>query len=103
MSKNLEVLDVLHNPRRNKDTAFTEKERDKYKLRGLLPPKIEDIETQAKRCLEQFNLHKSPLDKYIFLYSLKNRNETLFFYFLQNNLETVLPIVYTPTVGEACQ
>ena len=73
------------------------------KLKGLLPPKIEQIDKQFQRCLEQFGQFETPIEKYVYLQSLKERNETLFFYFVQKNFEKVLPIVYTPTVGEACQ
>eukprot|EP01132_Coremiostelium_polycephalum_P000887 gene887-1110_t len=84
-------------------TGFTVEERKQYGLRGLLPPKQESIQEQAARCFTQFNSFQTTLEKYVFLNCLRDRNETLFYYLLSNNLELMMPIVYTPTVGEACQ
>lgn len=86
----------------NKDTAFTQQERHQYNLRGLLPYRVETIEQQAERALFQFQSKTTPLEKYVYLQSLRNRNETLFYHVLLNNVEQMLPIVYTPTVGAAC-
>lgn len=94
--------DVLNITTINKDTAFTQKEREVYNLRGLLPFRIESIQEQAERALYHFNEKQTPIEKYIYLQSLRNRNETLFYYLLTKNVETMLPIVYTPTVGTAC-
>lgn len=74
----------------------------KLKLRGLLPPQVETLEKQLVRCLRQFRAFDTPLERYIYLISLQNRNETLFYRLLIDNLVEMMPIVYTPTVGEAC-
>jgi len=86
----------------NKLTAFKDQERDAFRLRGLLPPRVFTMEEQVERCLIQFHSKKSPLEKYIFLTMLQNRNETLFYRLLIDNIEEMMPIIYTPTVGEAC-
>src|SRR3954453_1621907 len=96
-------MEVLHDPARNHGTAFTEAERDALGLRGLLPPRVFTIEQQAGRILENFHRKPDDLEKYIFLSSLQERNETLFYRVLVDNLEAMMPIVYTPTVGRACQ
>ena len=96
-------LDLLHDPVRNKGTAFTEEERERYGLRGLLPPHVHTIEEQLQRVREGLARQKDPLDKYIYLTALHNRNETLFFRTLMDAPEELVPIVYTPTVGQACQ
>jgi malate dehydrogenase (oxaloacetate-decarboxylating)(NADP+) len=100
-SKNNTAL-ILKNNRFNKGTGFTMEEREKYGLRGLLPPVVESIDQQAKRAYAQFRAAASPIQQYIYLASLKERNETVFYYLLINHLEELCPIVYTPTVGEAC-
>jgi len=94
---------LLHNPRLNKGTAFTEGERRAYALEGLLPPAVTTIELQvARRHAEIANL-ESDLQKYLVLSDLQARNETLFFAVLMSDPATYMPLVYTPTVGEACQ
>ena len=95
--------DLLHNPRLNKGTAFTEAERHKYHLEGLLPPGVTNLELQrARRHTEIANLDDD-LQKYLVLSDLQARNETLFYAVLMSDPATYLPLVYTPTVGEACQ
>ncbi|MCH7858577.1 MAG: NAD-dependent malic enzyme [Candidatus Marinimicrobia bacterium] len=96
-------VDVLHDPRLNKGTAFTPAERDKLGLRGLLPPRYVPIEEQLERVYENYGYKESDLAKYIYLIGLLDRNETLFYYLLERHLEEMMPIVYTPTVGLACQ
>src|SRR4249920_592847 len=94
---------LLQDPARNKGTAFTEAERDTLHLRGLLPPHVSSQEQQSGRVLENFRRKSSDLEKYISLRALHDRNETLFFRLLMDHPDELMPIVYTPTVGLACQ
>jgi len=94
---------VLRDPALNKGTAFTEAERDALRLRGLLPPRVSSQEHQEARVLTNFRNKHSALEQYINLTALHDRNETLFFRLLVDHLEEMMPIVYTPTVGLACQ
>ena len=95
--------DLLHTPRVNKGTAFTEAERRALGLEGLLPPAVATIELQAaRRHVEIANLNDD-LQKYLVLSDLQARNETLFYALLMADPATYMPLVYTPTVGEACQ
>ena len=95
--------DLLHNPRLNKGTAFTEAERRAAHLEGLLPPAVTTIDIQvARRHAEIANLQDDLL-KYLVLSDLQSRNETLYYAVLMSDPATYMPIVYTPTVGEACQ
>ena len=96
-------MDALQDPRLNKGTAFTEQERDALKLRGLLPPRVFTLEEQTARIMENFRRKSSDLDKYIFLTALQDRNETLFYRIVLDHIEEMMPIIYTPTVGEACR
>jgi malate dehydrogenase (oxaloacetate-decarboxylating)(NADP+) len=95
--------DVLRNPRLNKGTAFTEAERRKYRLEGLLPPAVTNIELQAARRQTEIANLDSDLQKYLVLSDLQTRNETLFYKVVMSDPALYLPLVYTPTVGEACQ
>jgi malate dehydrogenase (oxaloacetate-decarboxylating)(NADP+) len=95
--------DRLHNPRLNKGTAFTEAERQTYHLEGLLPPVAVTIELQVARVHAQLADLDSDLQKYLVLSDLQVRNETLFYAVLMSDPATFMPLVYTPTVGEACQ
>ena len=95
-------LEILNDPRHNKGTAFTEQERDLLRLRGLLPPRVFTLGEQETRVLGNFRRKTSDLEKYIFMTALLDRNETLFYRLVVDNLEEMLPIIYTPTVGEAC-
>ena len=98
-----EGIALLQDPALNKGTAFTEAERDTLHLRGLLPPHVSSQEQQLGRVLENFRRKSSDLEKYINLRALHDRNEALFFRLLLENPDEMLPIVYTPTVGLACQ
>jgi len=100
---NLRGAELLLNPRHNKGTAFSEAERDALGLRGLLPPRVFSLEEQEVRILEAFRGKSSPLEKYIYLSSLQDRNETLFYKVVVDHLAEMMPIIYTPTVGEACR
>lgn len=94
---------LLINPFTNKGTAFTARERDELDLHGLLPPAICTIEQQLERAYENFQAKPNNLEKFIYLTSLNDRNETLFFRLLYEHIDEMVPIVYTPTAGEACQ
>ncbi len=93
----------LHNPVFNKGTAFTEAERDLLGLRGLLPPHVQTMDEQARRVLENFRSKSNDLERYIQIVGLQDRNETLFYRVVMDHLEEMMPIIYTPTVGLACQ
>ncbi len=95
--------ELLQDPILNKGTAFTEAERDALGLRGLLPPRVLSEELQITRILESVHKKNSPLEKYIYMAGLQDRNATLFYRLLIDNLDELMPIVYTPTVGQACQ
>jgi len=96
-------VQILHDPRLNKGTAFTQAERQALGLQGLLPPRIFTQEEQEHRVLANLRSLESPLDKYLFLVALLDRNERLFYRTVTDNLAELLPIIYTPTVGEACR
>jgi len=94
---------LLHDPELNKGTAFSETERDVLGLTGLLPPHVCTQEEQVARVLENFHRLPTPLEKYIYMASLHDRNEALFFRIVTENPDEMMPIIYTPTVGLACQ
>ena len=94
---------LLHNPRLNKGTAFTAAERRAYGLEGLLPPAVTNIELQIARRHSEIASLDNDLQKYLVLSDLQARNETLFYAVLMSDPATYMPLVYTPTVGEACQ
>ena len=95
-------IDLLQDPRLNKGTAFTAVERDALRLRGLLPPRVFTIEQQLDRIMENYRTKASDLERYIFMVSLQDRNETLFYRTVVEHIAEMMPIIYTPTVGEAC-
>ena len=99
----LRGMDILRSPELNKSTAFTEAERDALGLRGLLPAHVSTQDEQVARVLENFRRKTDPLEKFISLAALHDRNEALFFRLLMDHPDEMTPIVYTPTVGLACQ
>lgn len=96
-------IDLIREPALNKGSAFTDAERERFKLRGLLPPRVMTEELQLQRSLRNFRRKTDDLDQYVHLASLADRNEQLFYKLVIANLEETLPIIYTPTVGRACQ
>src|SRR5580692_7537295 len=96
-------IDWLHNPVFNKGTAFTGAERDALGLHGLLPPHVQTMDEQVRRVMSNFRSKSSDLERYIQIVGLQDRNETLFYRVVMDHLEEMMPIIYTPTVGRACQ
>jgi len=94
---------LLNHPRLNKGTAFTEAERDAFDLHGLLPPHIGTLEEQIARRKKAFEQYETAFEKYTFMRDLQDINETLFYALILSDVRTMMPIVYTPTVGEGCQ
>ncbi|KAJ1687508.1 hypothetical protein LUZ63_018898 [Rhynchospora breviuscula] len=94
---------LLRDPHHNKGLAFTEKERDAHYLRGLLPPTVVSQELQERKIMNNLRQYNLPLHRYIAMMDLQAQNERLFYKVLIDNVEELLPVVYTPTVGEACQ
>ena len=94
---------LLNDPLLNKGTAFSEAERDVLGLHGLLPPAVFHLEEQEQRVLENYRRKSTDLERYIYLMSLQERNVTLFYRTVTKNLDEMMPIIYTPTVGNACQ
>ena len=96
-------VDILHNPILNKGTAFSLKERQVLGLKGLLPPHVLTQDEQKVKVLSAFRGKQSDLEKYIYLLALQDRNEYLFYRLIMDEIEEMMPIIYTPTVGKACQ
>jgi malate dehydrogenase (oxaloacetate-decarboxylating) len=94
---------LLETPLLNKGAAFTEKERRTFNLIGLLPPRYESIDEQVERAYQQFCSFDEPINKHIYLRVVQDNNETLFYRLLRQHLVEMLPIIYTPTVGDACE
>ncbi|MDC9596470.1 NAD-dependent malic enzyme [Xenorhabdus anantnagensis] len=94
---------LLEFPLLNKGSAFTEGERSNFNLHGLLPQAVETIEEQAERAYRQYRDFKNDADKHIYLRNIQDTNETLFYRLLDAHLSEMMPIIYTPTVGEACE
>lgn len=95
-------VDLLRDPVLNKDAAFTEAEREILGLRGLLPARVQTTEEQVMRTLENFRRKPNNIEKYLFMIGLQERNKTLFYRIVIDNIEEMMPIIYTPTVGQAC-
>ncbi|MEJ2750452.1 MAG: oxaloacetate-decarboxylating malate dehydrogenase, partial [Anaerolineae bacterium] len=96
-------VELLHDPLLNHGTAFTKEERENLGLKGLLPYQVIPQEKQVERILENFHRKPNELEKYILLIGLQDRNEHLFYRVVMENIDLMMPIIYTPTVGQACQ
>ena len=94
---------LLETPLLNKGSAFTKKEREHFNLSGLLPDITETIEEQTARAYEQLTSFTTNIDKHIYLRNIQDTNETLYYRLITENLNEIMPLIYTPTVGEACQ
>lgn len=94
---------LIETPLLNKGSAFSQREREQFNLAGLLPPIFESIEEQVERCYQQYKSFTNNLNKHIYLRAIHDTNETLFFRLVRDHLEEMMPIIYTPTVGEACE
>jgi malate dehydrogenase (oxaloacetate-decarboxylating) len=94
---------LLENPLLNKGTAFTDAERDAFGLHGLLPDHVEILDEQVTRAIERVRAGANNLDRHIYLRNLQDTNETLYYALIGKHLEEILPLIYTPTVGAACQ
>ncbi|KAF9113897.1 Malic enzyme [Mortierella sp. AM989] len=96
-------MDVIHDPLLSKGTAFSIAERERLGIRGLVPPRAQEMDKQLQRIMRNLRESKTPLEKFVFMTALQDRNETLYYRLLIDNLEELSQIIYTPTVGEACQ
>ena len=96
-------MEILDRPGLNKGTAFTEEERSKFGLHGLLPPHIESLEEQVVRAYEAYKRKDDDLERHIYLRALQDTNEVLFYRLLLDHIEEMTPMVYTPVVALACQ
>lgn len=96
-------MEILHDPHLNKGTAFTERERNALGLRGLLPPRVHTQDEQVDRVLGNIRKKPTDIERYIFLVALQARNERLFYRVVIEHIEEMMPLIYTPTVGRACQ
>jgi malate dehydrogenase (oxaloacetate-decarboxylating) len=95
--------ELLKSPLLNKGTAFTQEERDELGLNGLLPSHVESLEQQVERAKESLKRQATPLAKYVYLRGLMDINETLYYALVAQDLYGILPLIYTPTVGQGCQ
>jgi len=94
---------LIETPLLNKGSAFTKEERESFNLAGLLPPRFETIEEQVSRAYMQYSSFQTDLNKHIYLRAIQDNNETLYYRLVQEHLEEMMPIIYTPTVGDACE
>ncbi len=94
---------LLETPLLNKGSAFTDRERAAFNLTGLLPPRYETIEEQVERAYMQYSSFDETLNKHIYLRAIQDNNETLFYALIQKHIDEMMPIIYTPTVGDACE
>ncbi len=103
LETSLSGFDLMNFPMLNKGTAFSEDERTEFALHGLLPPHVGCLEDQAARRLKALRNFETDFQRYAYLRDLQDTNETLFYAVLSRNIEEMMPLVYTPTVGEGCQ
>ena len=96
-------MDYLRDPKLFKGMAFSLEERQTLGIHGLLPPRIKTLEEQAENCMRNLRRFQDPLNQYMYMVDLLDRNEKLFYKLLSENTMELMPIVYTPTVGLACQ
>nr|WP_320157670.1 NAD-dependent malic enzyme [Psychrobacter piscatorii] len=94
---------LLETPLLNKGSAFSAEERNSFNLTGLLPHNIETIEEQSLRAYHQLRSFTSDMDKHIYLRNIQDTNETLFYHLVEQHIEEIMPLIYTPTVGQACE
>jgi malate dehydrogenase (oxaloacetate-decarboxylating) len=94
---------LLETPLLNKGSAFSQSERESFNLTGLVPPRFETIEEQVERCYQQYSSFNDNLNKHIYLRAIQDNNETLYYRLVRDHLEEMMPIIYTPTVGDACE
>ena len=92
---------LLQNPSTNQATAFGREQRDELRVRGMVPYRVSTLEEQATAAIAQIRAKPTPLEQYIGMASLHDRNEVLFYRVLVDNVAELMPIIYTPTVGEA--
>ena len=102
-SESMRGVVLLETPTLNKGTAFSEEERRRYGLEGLLPPHVETLDEQVKRAYAAYERQHDDLERHIFLRDLQDTNEVLFYRLLLDHVAEMLPMVYTPTVGQGCQ
>lgn len=94
---------LLETPLLNKGSAFDKQERENFNLTGLLPPRFESIDEQVERAFRQYSCFNDDINKHIYLRAIHDNNETLFYKLVQSHLSEMMPIIYTPTVGDACE
>lgn len=94
---------LLSDPELNKGTAFSEAERNEFSLHGLLPPHVDDLDLQVARAYEAYKCKTNDLERHIYLRALQDENETLFYKLLEDHISEMVPIIYTPVVGSACE
>ncbi|WP_448245852.1 NAD-dependent malic enzyme [Thalassotalea agariperforans] len=94
---------LIETPLLNKGSAFSKEERASFNLTGLLPPRYETIEEQAERAYMQYKSFDTNMNKHIYLRAIQDNNETLYYKLIQDHIEEMMPIIYTPTVGDACE
>ncbi|MDE0939340.1 MAG: NAD-dependent malic enzyme, partial [Pirellulales bacterium] len=103
LATSLTGTQLIDTPLLNKGTAFTKEERHLLLLEGLLPPHYETLDEQIARCYEAFSGQPSDLEKHVYLRNLQDTNETLFYRLMLEHISEMMPIIYTPIVGLACQ